>query len=75
MSQWDVDDRRTFPFQSKADFLFERTKETLGQLYDVHWPQRQYTTSRKKRLSRLHDTLLAQGAVTGELARRERPNW
>ena len=75
MDLWDVDVRRTFPFQSQADFLFERTKETLGLLYDMHWPHRQYAPSRNKRLSPLHDTLLAQGAVMGELAGWERPNW
>ena len=41
MDLWDVDVRRTFPFQSQSDFLFERTKETLGLLYDMHWPHRE----------------------------------
>ena len=75
MDLWDVDVRRTFPFQSQSDFLFERTKETLGLLYDMHWPHRQYATSRGIRLSPLHDCVLAQGAVMGELAGWERPNW
>ena len=75
MDLWDVDVRRTFPFQSQPDFLFERTKETLGLLYDMHWPHRQYATSRGIRLSPLHDCVLAQGAVMGELACLERPNW
>ncbi len=75
MDLWDVDVRRTFPFQSQTDFLFERTKETLGLLYDMHWPHRQYATSRNVRLSPLHETLVAQGAVMGELAGWERPNW
>ena len=75
MDLWDVDVRRTFPFQSQRDFLFERTKETLGLLYDMHWPHRQYATSRGIRLSPLHDSVLAQGAVMGELAGWERPNW
>ena len=75
MDLWDVDVRRTFPFQSQRDFLFERTKETLGLLYDMHWPHRQYATSRSIRLSPLHDSVLAQGAVMGELAGWERPNW
>jgi 4-methylaminobutanoate oxidase (formaldehyde-forming) len=75
MDLWDVDVRRTFVFQSQQDFLYERTKESLGLLYDMHWPHRQYATSRNIRLSPLHDVALEQGAVMGELAGWERPNW
>lgn len=75
MDLWDVDVRRTFVFQSQSDFLYERTKESLGLLYDMHWPHRQYATSRNIRLSPLHDVTTAQGAVMGELAGWERPNW
>lgn len=75
MDLWDVDVRRTFPFQSEPDFLRERTTETLGLLYDMHWPHRQYQTSRNCRLSPLHENTLACGAVMGELAGWERPNW
>ena len=75
MDLWDVDVRRTFVFQSQSDFLYERTKESLGLLYDMHWPYRQYATGRNIRLSPLHDVTTAQGAVMGELAGWERPNW
>ena len=72
---WDVDIRRTFSFQAETKFLRERTQETLGLLYAMHWPHRQYTTSRNKRVGPLHEILLGQGAVMGELAGWERPNW
>ena len=75
MDLWDVDVRRTFAFQAEPDFLRERTRETLGLLYAMHWPHQQYATSRNARLSPLHQTLLDQGAVMGELAGWERPNW
>ena len=75
MDLWDVDVRRTFPFQSQSKFLFERTKETLGLLYDMHWPHRQYATSRNERLSPIHEALQENGAVFGELAGWERANW
>ncbi len=75
MDLWDVDIRRTFPFQSKKPFLEERTKETLGLLYDMHWPQRQFETARNQRLSPMHDRMVGLGAVMGELAGWERPNW
>ncbi|MBT5334537.1 MAG: FAD-dependent oxidoreductase [Gammaproteobacteria bacterium] len=75
MDLWDVDVRRTFPFQSESKFLYERTKETLGLLYDMHWPYRQYATSRNERLSPVHEALEEHGAVFGELAGWERANW
>jgi 4-methylaminobutanoate oxidase (formaldehyde-forming) len=75
MDLWDVDVRRTFPFQSEDKFLYERTKETLGLLYDMHWPYRQYATSRNERLSPVHEALVQNGAVFGELAGWERANW
>ena len=58
MDLWDVDVRRTFAFQSEPDYLRQRTIETLGLLYAMHWPHQQYATSRNARLSPLHQTLL-----------------
>lgn len=75
MDLWDVDVRRTFAFQSEPDYLRQRTTETLGLLYAMHWPHQQYTTSRNARLSPMHEILTSQGAVMGELAGWERPNW
>ena len=75
MDLWDVDVRRTFPYQANKSFLFERTKETLGLLYAMHWPHRQFETARNVRLSPLHQKLLDEGAVMGEAAGWERPNW
>ena len=75
MDLWDVDIRRTFSFQSDSSFLMERTKETLGLLYDMHWPHRQYATGRDVYQSPLHERLLSCGAVMGEVAGFERPNW
>ena len=75
MDLWDVDIRRTFPFQSKRPYLAERTTETLGLLYAMHWPWRQMETARNERLSPIHDDVLSRGAVMGELAGWERPMW
>ena len=75
MDLWDVDIRRTFSFQSDSSFLFDRTKETLGLLYDMHWPHRQYATGRDVYQGPLHERLLSCGAVMGEVAGFERPNW
>jgi len=70
-----VDIRRTFPFQGERSFLEDRIAESLGLLYAMHWPFRQYESARNIRLSPLHDRLAAAGAVFGEVAGWERPNW
>ena len=72
---WDVDIRRFAPFQRNRRYLRERTTETLGLLYDMHWPFRQAETARGVRKSVLHDRLAARGACFGEVAGYERANW
>ena len=71
----DVDIRRVMPFQSNRRYLRDRTVETLGLLYAMHWPYYQYTTARGVRRSPLHDRLVAAGACMGETAGWERPMW
>lgn len=75
MDLWDVDIRRMMPFQSNATYLHDRTVETLGLLYDMHWPFRQPVTARGVRRSALHDRLADRGACFGETAGWERANW
>ncbi|MDH3730205.1 MAG: FAD-dependent oxidoreductase [Acidimicrobiia bacterium] len=70
-----VDIRRAFPFQAEPDYLAERIPESLGLLYAMHWPFRQYESARGQRQSPIHDRLAAAGAVFGEVAGWERPNW
>ncbi len=70
-----VDIRRAFPFQGKPEFLQERISESLGLLYAMHWPFYQKESARNQRLSPIHDRLDAAGAVFGEVAGWERPNW
>ncbi len=75
MDLWEVDIRRFMPFQRNRRYLYDRTTETLGLLYDMHWPFRQFETSRGVRRSPLHDRLASRGACFGEVAGWERPNW
>ena len=42
---WDVDVRRTFPYQSTKSFIEARVTETLGLLYADHFPYRQFTSA------------------------------
>jgi len=75
MDLWDVDIRRMVPFQRNRKYLKDRTVESLGLLYAMHWPFRQPESARGVRRSVLHDRLKAKGACFGELAGWERPNW
>jgi 4-methylaminobutanoate oxidase (formaldehyde-forming) len=71
----DVDIRRFARFQVNREYLRERTTETLGLLYDMHWPFRQVETARGVRRSPLHDRVAAAGAAFGEVNGWERANW
>jgi 4-methylaminobutanoate oxidase (formaldehyde-forming) len=75
MDLWDVDIRRFAPAQSDAEYLRERSAESLGVLYAIHWPHRQPETARDLRRSPLHDRFAARGACFGVAAGYERPNW
>jgi len=75
MDLWDVDIRRMMPFQTNRKYLHDRTVESLGLLYAMHWPFRQVESARGVRKSPLHSSLKAVGACFGELAGWERPNW
>ena len=70
-----VDIRRNMIFQGNGAYLRDRVTETLGLLYDVHWPFYQYKTSRGVRRLPLHEQHAKAGACFGELAGWERPNW
>ncbi len=75
MDLWDVDIRRFSSFQRNKAYLRDRTTETLGLLYAMHWPFRQNDTARGARRSILHDRLAARGACFGEVSGWERANW
>jgi 4-methylaminobutanoate oxidase (formaldehyde-forming) len=70
-----VDIRRALAFQADPEYLRERVSETLGRLYDVHWPFHQYRTARGIRKSPFYDRLAERGACYGESQGWERPNW
>ena len=75
MDLWDVDIRRLQPFQSNKRYLSRRVSESLGLLYAMHWPYRQYETARGARTSPFHERLAERGACFGEAAGWERANW
>jgi glycine cleavage system aminomethyltransferase T/glycine/D-amino acid oxidase-like deaminating enzyme len=70
-----VELRRMHPVQGTRAYLADRTRESLGLLYAMHWPFRQVETARGARRTVFHDRLLAAGACMGELCGWERANW
>ena len=75
MDVFDVDIKRTHNFQNNPAFLRDRTVESLGLVYQNHWPYRQFDTARNIKKLVLHDRLVAANACFGESAGWERPNW
>jgi len=75
LDMWGNDIRRMYPFQGTQYYLENRVTETLGLLYDNHWPYRQMETARDIRHSPVHEKLIAHNACFGEAAGWERPNW
>ena len=62
---WEADIRRFAPFHGNARHLKERTVETLGMHYAMHWPRQELTSVRPLRRSPLYDRLKAKGARFG----------
>ncbi len=75
MDVFDVDLRRTHKFQNNPNFLKDRIVESLGLVYQNHWPYRQFESARGVKKLLLHDRLVAANACMGESAGWERPNW
>jgi len=70
-----LDIKRFQKFHSSKKFIIERVTETLGDLYGMHWPYKQHTTSRNQKLFPYHDELKKAGACFGYSAGYERPMW
>ncbi|MDO8863826.1 FAD-dependent oxidoreductase [Haliea sp. E1-2-M8] len=70
-----VNVKRVQSFQNTSQYLYDRTKETLGLLYAMHWPYRQPETARNARQTPLYEKLSHQGACFGVVGGWERPNW
>lgn len=72
---WEVDIRRLMPHMSRKSFLVPRVSEALGLLYAMHWPYRQFESSRNVRQTAFYEDWKSLGACFGEVAGWERPNW
>jgi 4-methylaminobutanoate oxidase (formaldehyde-forming) len=71
----DVDVARMGRWANDRSWMHVRTVESLGGLYEMHWPGKQPVTARGVRRVPLYDRLRAAGAAFGEAAGWERANW
>jgi len=72
---YSLDIKRFQKFHSNKKFIMNRVTETLGDLYDMHWPYKQHKTSRDQKLLPYHDELKKAGACFGQSGEYERPMW
>ncbi len=70
-----LDVKRFEKFNSSLKFIKERTTETLGNLFKMHWPYKQLETARNIKLLPYHKELKKLGACFGQMAGYERPMW
>ena len=70
-----LDIARFEKFQSETKFITDRVTETLGNLYAMHWPYKQYKTSRNIKLLPFHRDLKNKGACFGQVSSFEKPMW
>jgi glycine cleavage system aminomethyltransferase T len=71
----EVDVARMGRWASQRRWLHERTVETLGGLYAMHWPGKQPETARGLRRLPLDGAYRAGGAAMGQVGGWERPLW
>ncbi|MDJ0669153.1 MAG: FAD-dependent oxidoreductase [Desulfobacterales bacterium] len=72
---WPVDVRRYFPWQQNNRYVHDRVVESVGILYEHHYPNRQRTTARPVICSPLHDRLKDNRAAFSMIAGWERADW
>jgi glycine cleavage system aminomethyltransferase T/glycine/D-amino acid oxidase-like deaminating enzyme len=72
---WHMDIRRFGAYTASRRYIATRTREIYSTYYDISYPARERDSARKLRLSPLYARLEELGAVFGEKAGWERPNW
>ncbi len=75
MDLFEVDIRRFGAYAAGADWLRQRTVETLGLHYAMRWPREELVSGRPLRVSPLYERLKGKGARFGSKFGWERPNF
>jgi dimethylglycine dehydrogenase len=71
---WSCDPRRYTAFADQ-DYCVAKGIETYGHEYAMHFPHHAWPAGRNKKLSTVHDQLVASGAEFGAYNGWERANW
>jgi 4-methylaminobutanoate oxidase (formaldehyde-forming) len=66
---------RLHTYQANPEYRRTRTVESLGMVYQCHYPTRSMQTARGAKKSPLHDRLAAQGAYFKDVSGWEGPDW
>ncbi len=66
---------RLHPYQATPEYRRTRTVESLGLVYQAHYPTRTMTTARNAKLSPLHGRLKDRGAYFRDVSGWEAPDW
>jgi 4-methylaminobutanoate oxidase (formaldehyde-forming) len=66
---------RVHPYQMNPEYRRTRTVESLGMVYQCHYPTRSMQTARDAKRSPLHDRLAACGAYFKDVSGWEGPDW
>jgi glycine cleavage system aminomethyltransferase T/glycine/D-amino acid oxidase-like deaminating enzyme len=75
MDVWEMDSRRFGRHYASRDYTLARTVEIYSTYYDIRYPGHERQAGRPLRLSPTYARLAELGAVFGEKAGWERPNW
>ncbi|WP_300517981.1 FAD-dependent oxidoreductase [Aliiroseovarius sp.] len=71
---WAVDPRRYTDYTDQ-DYCNKKGMETYGNEYAMHFPHHEWPAARDKKLSPVHDKVIAAGGVMGAYNGWERANW
>ena len=76
-TEWDMwaCDPRRFTDYTDQDYCDQKAREVYGHEYAMHFPQHEWPAARDKKLSPVHDRVVAQGGVMGAYNGWERANW
>lgn len=72
---WHMDLRRFGAYTASRRYIATRVNEVYSTYYDLSYPAQERSSARKLRISPLYSRLEELGAVFGEKAGWERPNW
>jgi len=72
---WSVDPRRFTAHAADPDYALAKAKEIYGHEYAIHFPRHAWPDGRDRKLSPVHDRILAAGGQMGAYNGWERANW